>query len=309
MIRLEDLKLYYYLLFGNIIESDIDFPQLVKTKEAKADIMIRAGQMPQELYDYEQDCGSKFGDDISWLINTYCYLYVENGKTITYDLKEAGTLSMVRSYLMGWGMSLLGLQRGMNAMHCSVVAMDKGAILISGESGSGKSTLTNMFLDKGWKFMADDMAYVQTKDDGEPVVYPAFPYQKLCRDAALRKGYDLEELIYLGEDKDKFFVPYKGEFVMHEMPIKALIVLGRYKGDEVVTEELSGLNKFMACVNNLFLRNLLGQARYAGTPAKESFRMAEGIKVFRITRPVEGDTLQEVTQKAMALAEDIMKDR
>lgn len=300
--------MYYYLLFGNVVESDIEFPQLMKTDVIESDIVIKSGKMPQELYNYEKECGCNIGNDISWLTNSYCYLYVENGRTITYELKEKGTLSMVRNYLMGWGMSMLGLQRGINAMHCSVVASDKGAILISGESGSGKSTLTNMFLDKGWKFMADDMAYVQTRDSGDVMVYPAFPYQKLCRDAALRKGYDLEELIYLGEDKDKFFVPYKGEFVIHEMPVKALIVLGRHKGDEVIIEEAQGFNKFLGCVNNLFLRHLLGQARYSGTPAKESFRMAEGIRVFRIGRPVEGDTLQEVTQKAMAIAEDIVRD-
>jgi len=300
--------LYYYLLFGMIIESDIDFPQLVKAEKTEADIVIKSGTMPKELYDYEKECGSSLGNKISWLINTYCYLYVENGSVITYELKEKGTLSMVRNYLMGWGISMLGLQRGINAMHCSVVASDKGAILISGESGSGKSTLTNMFLDKGWKLMADDMAYVQTKDSGDVMVYPAFPHQKLCRDAALRKGYDLDELIYLGEDKDKFFVPYKGEFVLHEMPVKALIILGRHKGDEVVTEEAQGFNKFLGCVNNLFLRHILGQERYSGIPARESFRMAEGIRVFRIVRPVEGDTLQEVTQKAMTIVEDIVKD-
>ncbi len=300
--------MYYYLLFGNVVESDIEFPQLMKTDVTESSIVIKSGKMPQELYDYEKECGCNFGNDISWLTNTYCYLYVENGSTITYELKEKGTLSMARNYLMGWGMSMLGLQRGINAMHCSVVATDQGAILISGESGSGKSTLTNLFLDKGWKFMADDMAYVQTKENGTAYVYPAFPYQKLCRDAALRKGYDLNELIYLGEDKDKFLVPYKGEFVMHEMPIKALIVLGRNMGEEVIAEEMSGFNKFMCCVNNIFLRHLLGQARYASTPAKESFRMAEAISVFRLSRPAKGDTLQEVMQKAMEIADKVMNE-
>ena len=162
-------------------------------------------------------------------------------------------------------------------MHCSVIASDEGAILISGESGSGKSTLTNAFLSDGWKFMADDMAYVKTKEGGEVVVYPAFPYQKLCRDAALRKGYNLDELIYLGEEKDKFFVPYQGDFVTHEMPVKALVVLMLAAVDEVSVSEITGMNKFMACANNLFLRHLLKQDRYTSVAGQESFRMAEGI--------------------------------
>ena len=270
--------MFYYQLFGMILESDIEFPQLIKAKESESDIQIKSGKIPENIYAKEaQGCRYGFGKEISWLANSYCYIYVEKGKQITYQLKENGTVLQLRNYLMGWGMSMLGLQKETIAMHCSVIASDEGAILISGESGSGKSTLTNAFLSDGWKFMADDMAYVKTKEGGEVVVYPAFPYQKLCRDAALRKGYNLDELIYLGEEKDKFFVPYQGDFVTHEMPVKALVVLMLAAVDEVSVSEITGMNKFMACANNLFLRHLLKQDRYTSVAGQESFRMAEGI--------------------------------
>ncbi|MDD6882004.1 MAG: hypothetical protein PUE18_10590, partial [Firmicutes bacterium] len=156
--------MYYYVLFEYVVESDMEFPQLVKTEERLADIRIKKGDIPDEIYSKEQNIGYRFGEKSSWLVNRVCYLYVENGDCIIYKAKEGVSVNRLRNCIMGLGMSMLGLQRGIIAMHCSVVASDSGAILISGESGTGKSTLTNTLLENGCKFMADDMAYVETKD-------------------------------------------------------------------------------------------------------------------------------------------------
>lgn len=298
--------MYYYLLFGYILESDLEFPQLIKSESETADIWIMQGDIPEEVYSKEKEILYEFNDSNSWLVNATCYLYVEDGNRITYQLKEGGEVQKLRNYIMGWGMSMLGLQRGEIAMHCSVVASNRGAILLSGESGAGKSTLTNILLDNGCKFMADDMAYVETKESGDVVVKPAFPYQKLCRDAAMRKGYPLEELIYINEAKDKFFVPYKGGFQVHEMLVKALVVLRLSRNSDVTVAEVKGMEKFMACANNQFLRHLLEQDKYKGVAGRECFRMSQGIRVFVIERPAEGDTIQEITDKALEIVNEVL---
>ena len=68
---------------------------------------------------------------------------------------------------------------------------DKG-IIITGTSGSGKSTLTAELISDGAVMLADDMIVTGYDDNGFPTIYPAFPQQKLCRDAAIKKGYDLD---------------------------------------------------------------------------------------------------------------------
>lgn len=91
--------------------------------------------------------------------------------------------------------------------------------------------MTCGLLERGYRLLADDMAVVQTfsgkKDSRElALVYPAFPYQKLCRDAAVRRGYALEKLLYINEEKDKFLVPWKGDFLTEPEPVQAFSCWG-----------------------------------------------------------------------------------
>ena len=83
--------------------------------------------------------------------------------------------------------------------------------------------------------MADDMAWV----DGS-MVYPAFPYQKLCRDVVEREGYDMEELIYIDEQKDKFLARYRGAFSTESRLMKGFILLHLTSAEKVTVQELNG---------------------------------------------------------------------
>lgn len=293
--------MYYYKLFGRIVASDLEFAYLVKAEERDYDIWIHSGEIPEELLGKLFGCS--LGEEVSWFVNKYCYLYILNRNEIIYKLKDGIEIGEIGAFIMGWGMAILGMQLEVNPMHCSAIASDTGAVLISGESGSGKSTVTETLLRKGWNFMADDMTYVEIEQDGSVMVQPAFPYQKLCRDAAMQKGYSLEELIYIDEDKDKFLVPYRGTFVSEKVPMKALILLQKEQREDVVLEELSGLHKMITCANNLFLRKVLGKERMVGEIGKRCFRMADGIRVFVIKRPEEGDSLQAVEQKVTEITQ------
>ena len=77
--------------------------------------------------------------------------------------------------------------------------------------------------------MADDMAFVSCDSEGKAMVSPAFPYQKLCRDAALSKGYHLDEIVFNNDEKEEMF--YKED-------IKEAIGLGAKWG---INELLKGL--------------------------------------------------------------------
>ncbi len=294
--------MYYYRIYGMRVISDLEFPQLVKETDGMPDepeIRVEACQIPERITSIT-DKKYEFGDKFSWLTNSTTWLLVENGNRIGYCLKEGGKQSYLQTYILGFGMAMLALQRGILAIHCSAVADEKGAVLIAGESGAGKSTLTTAFLDKGYRLLADDMAFVETNPGGPVLAKPAFPYQKLCRNVALENGYALEDLIYINEFKDKFLVPYQGEFGLEPVPVKAFIMLGVTDGKEVVAKEITGFNKFHVYANNLFLRNLLKQDRYNPAIGQKCLEMAAVVPTYCIERPWEGDTTQSVIERAFA---------
>lgn len=289
--------MYYYRLYGFVIQTDIEFRQLIGCEETSAEIFVTAGEIPGEITN-RTDVKYEFGRKISWLVNNTCWLLVQNGNKITYMIKEGGRLEYLKSYILGWGMSMLALQRGVLAMHCSAVGDEQGAFLICGESGAGKSTLTTELLEGGLRLMADDMALIENRN-GEVVASPAFPYQKLCRDVALTKGYRLEEMIYIDEEKDKFLVPYKGEFSVEPLPVRGILMLGKTKGSVVMDGEITGINRFQLIANNLFLRHLLGQKKYEPEIGQLCLGVAARVPAAYLIRPLNGDSRSELLQRTM----------
>lgn len=298
--------MYYFRIYGLKISTDLFFRQLVvdaTMNEVTADVTIFSGKIPADIIEKSKEIAYEFGKNFSWLSNNTCFLVVENGNHITYQLKEGGNPEYLKTYILGWGMSMLGLQRGTLAIHCSAIANEQGALLICGESGAGKSTVTTEFLENGYRLMADDMAFVSTVPGERAMASPAFPYQKLCRDAAMAKGFPLEELIYIDEDKDKYLVPYKDSFPLEPVPVRGMIMLGVVGGEEVVAEEVTGLGKFQLVANNLFLRHLLGKKKYDPEIGQLCLTMAAAVPMAFIGRPQGKDSLQEVLSKARTFVE------
>lgn len=295
----------YYKIYGYRVISDIDFQQLLSDKQGKVDIIIKQGRAEKMLPDNagNERCG--FGQDFSWLENKTCYLAVSNGCEIVYQLKEGGNELYLRTYILGWGLAMLALQRGMAAIHCSAVADRNAAVLFCGESGSGKSTVTRAYLEQNWKLMADDMAFVEYREDNSVIARSAFPYQKLCRDAAEKTRLPLEELIYIDEEKDKFLVPCHDIFEENQRPLKAIIILTRAAAASVQTRPLQGIEAFYACVNNLFLRHLLGDRKYEPIIAQGCLKIASAVPVYLVERPYDTDTTRQVLEAVRAITDGI----
>lgn len=300
--------MFYYKIYGSIVCTDLEFLQLVSVdaiSEKEADIVIKSGHIPEEIKEQEPERKYDFGEKKSWLINKTTWFVVEDGREITYELRPGGNQGYLCTYLLGFGLAMLHMQRGEMAIHCSAVSKDGEAILIAGESGSGKSTLTTRFLDEGYELMADDVALVKVIH-GKAIAYPAFPYQKLCRDAAMQKGYALEELVYIDEDKDKFLVPYKHNFSLDGKPVKAMLCLvADEKMTEPCLEKVTGINKFHACVNNLFLRKLLRQQKYGILVGPKCLEIASSVPMYLLGRPICQNTADIIWQKAYAVASNL----
>ena len=297
--------MYYYKVYDLKIKSDLEFPQLIGIdNDNRWDLEIQSGVMPDDILSKVKEKKYEFGMKRSYLSNKTCCMLVENGNIITYTLYPGGVEKYLQSYLLGFGMSMVAMQRNMLSIHCSALADCEGAILIAGESGAGKSTLANAFIESGYSLMADDMVLVESVD-GKAMAKPAFPFQKLCRNVVLDKGYDIQKLIYINEEKDKFLVPFEGEFVQKPMPVKAFICLMIINSEEVLTTEVKGINKLNLCADNLFLGKLLGDGRFAPHIGQKCLEAAGEMPMYCIGRPAKQDTSQEVINKVFEIIDNL----
>lgn len=297
--------MHYYQIYGMRLASDLKFIQLLKDTEGLPDIIVQEGPAARQFPAHPSEQQYNFGKEISWLENKTCYLLIENGCNITYERKEGCNELYLCTYILGWGLSMLALQRGELAIHCSAVSKGSGAVLLCGESGCGKSTMTTALLNSGYQLMADDMTLAEYRKNQGVLAKPAFPYQKLCRDAAMRSGFSTDEMIYIDEDKDKFLVPCKDIFDAEPRQIKAMIVLQRIGGDHVQSRKLQGMETFYACANNLFLRHLLKEKKYSPAIGEKCLKMASCIPMYLIGRPNGKDTVAEVTEQIFQILDRI----
>ena len=293
--------MYYYKVYDLKVKSDLIFPQLITCEDGRDwDLEILSGIMPEDITLKSEVRKYEFGMERSYLINKTCCILVENGSRIIYTLKPEGLEKYLQTYLLGFGMSMVAIQRGMISIHCSALADDEGAVLIAGDSGAGKSTIATAFIESGYSLMADDMVLVETVNR-KVMAKPAFPYQKLCRNVVMEKGYDLDELIYINEEKDKFLVPFKGEFITQPMPVKAFIYLTIINSEEVLTDEVKGLDKFNLCAETMFLSKLLGKERFAPHIGQKCLEASAVMPMYCVGRPDKKDTSKEVVAKVFEI--------
>lgn len=290
----------HYKIYGMHFTSDFAFIQLdnLSGKEAEEPVIftVSEGIVPEE-YKSEKSCYSQIGKSVSYLANHTCYLLVENGNRIVYERKPGAEENNLNAYLLGWGLAMLCFQQGKASIHCSCVADKDGAILISGRSGSGKSTMTTAFLKAGYTLVADDMTVVAPDDTGKICALPAFPYQKLCRDAAENGGMDLKKLIYIDENKDKFLIPYKGTFPTEPIPIRAMLILDWNAQKGVEVNRIEGVNKLYACIDALFLKVLFKENLRCMENVTACLQLASGVPIYAVSRTKEYDTPQDVLKK------------
>ena len=291
--------MYFYKFYGKRVQSDWELRQLLpQSEEEKAlpqEITIKEGIVPDATR-REDACFAEIASPESHFGNPTMYMYIANGDTIIYELRDRSHAGAVNAYLTGWGISILFYQRGAIGIHCSCVANEKGAVIISGASGAGKSTTTAHFLENGYHLVADDLSMVEIREDG---VYacPAFPYQKLCRDAALDNGYDLNRLIYINEQKDKFLVPYSGEFSTEPVKLRCMLMLYRVSGDKSVEmEPITGIERLHHIVASMFIARLMEKKQaYAPATGEKCLKIAAAVpEMYALYRPVDRDTKKEI---------------
>jgi hypothetical protein len=130
-------------------------------------------------------------------------------------------------------------------IHSGVVARPDGALMIVAPSGQGKSTLVTHLCVRGWRFLSDEMAPVDSRTS-TVLPYPRTPVRRID------PGYDVDQHGSADLDKVTFNVPV--ELLAREsVPIRGIVFpVFFHRGATVVNEITPGnaaLELLKSCTN------------------------------------------------------------
>lgn len=291
--------MYQYYIYGLGIHTEIRFYNL-EEKSVSGDVLVHYGVISREIEEYmRKGLTSAMSAERVWFRNENAHFVISGGNDIMVQPIQNVTDEEIASFVLGWGMAFLFQLRGVSAIHSSAIEIQGRAVLIAGFSGSGKSTTALSLLAAGCRYLTDDITMVDPRHDF--MIQPSYPQQKLCRNVAeqMKKA----DLYYIDEKKDKFAYLNRKDFCGEPRKLTTMFILDPYDGQRVVVKEVKGIDKLNCILKNLFL---LDAYRSLGFTIEEQIRclkIAEKINVFKISRPKDRDTTEEVRNIILAMGE------
>ena len=290
--------MYFYKLYGLVVKSGFVIPEAYNLPIQKDwDVEVELGTPPKEVLEHAY-AGKICGLD---KLETWFYLkdlglfYIKDGKKIIIHKESECLTDLSRnSYLTGTAMGLLLFQRDIIPFHSSGVAKNGKCIAIAGCSGAGKSTISLKLREKGCDFVTDDVSAISIQE-GVLMVSPSLPQQKVCKDAAIRMGYQLEELIYIDEFRDKYAVRLQKGYMTDNIPLAAILELEIVKGDKVEIQEITGLKKLQLLFRNIYRGYALNEIGMSPVMHNTLVQIAKIIPMYQIKRPTTGYHTEYIT--------------
>ena len=299
--------MYYYRLYGMILESEIPFSEADELPSPAApDATLTLGIPPEWVVtEYRQGKFSSISEQIMWFrLYDELLVYVEHGtKAIIWKLNPCLDEVRMRTYLLSGAVTFLLLQRGYLLIHGSALCCRGKAYLISGPSGSGKSTTALQLMKQpGVLFASDDICAVRT-ENGQSILYQGPPWQRVCADV-MQSNPD-SEYTYIREADEKYGRKLATSYCREPLPVAGMFLICRADCEKLSCEELFGNEKLQALTHNLFrgeLLNLLGI-----TPARmQQFLSAvQSFPIYQLTRPQDRDTTAEIPEIILKYINDV----
>jgi hypothetical protein len=218
-------RTFAYCAYGLEIDSELAIPEF-SPGQGCFDTWIRLGKikwggpiLTDEPYSsfVDKNCIYLFWQDVGQFL-------IRDGREIIVDPLPGVDEAIIRLLLAGI-LGVLLYQRGVLAIHASVVAINESAVAFLGDKGWGKSTLAATLHAQGHSFLSDDLLVVDFEPGGSPTVRPGFPQLKLWPDSIHCLGADPARLSRLHPGFEKRASPVTRNFVSDAFPLQALYVL------------------------------------------------------------------------------------
>jgi hypothetical protein len=288
--------MYKFIAYGQKIESDSMFDQFIPADfEDEPDLVIHH-YVEKEIKDAltELYMVTMNGRDISYR-NQVGYFEARAGKEIFYEEYPGQDEAEAKEFVMGNTIALLFFERDMNVIHGSAVRFNDRTIIISGDSGAGKSTTASKLIKEGGKLISDDQCVVFMQD-GQAMLLPGYPSQKLCEDASERNEFDVNKLIKIDNYKNKFAIPRVEDYFGKISKLDAIYFLSKHQeGNDVIFENIKGADKVNIMTMNLFLKPFF--RTNIGLPPQSMLQcvnIASLVEMYSISRKNGSNTEEEI---------------
>jgi len=295
--------IYHYSAFGIRIDSEILLPELsVVPETATADVIIRYGDLTNtddSMCNYNDWKAGNFlfkVDDVP----AFCIM---NGKQIVVQPFQDS--AAVLPELLGTVMGALLMQRNMLPVHGSMIIMNGFAIIFTGESGAGKSTTAAALRKRGYTLMSDDLSAMTCDCDGIFWGQPGYMQQRLGEDTTELLDIDTSGLEKVFEFRNKYVVPVSVDFDLKPIPIGAIYEIVKAPCEEIIIENLQGIEKLKTLMNNTYQPLLVSLFDAKEKHLKQCLQLSKQIPIFRLSRPEAKMSIDQQIEAIIQLCKNL----
>lgn len=208
------------------------------TRSARADLTITESGSRLTANSYVDGFSYQITDDrnihVSWS-DLFDFTVDASGSHITVHAGARWHHEPVYTYLIGQVLSVALLQKRIESLHASAVAVDGKAIVLVGNCGSGKSTLTAALIGAGASLITDDLLVLDRTVNDRLTALSGARRLKLHPDTAARVGLTFDSIAMDdGSGKRVYDIPSE-RFTSTPTPVHSVIVLRPHARDVSLT--------------------------------------------------------------------------
>lgn len=294
-----------YLLFGLVIASEIDLPELLPADQhLPADVVIRIGDAGAG--GDERQGLSMIGPDALLRIDKVGDYRIREGREILVEADPDAAVRNVRLFLLGSAFAAILHQRGLLPLHANAIVLEGRAIAVLGHPGAGKSTLAAWFSDKGWEMLADDVCVVTWDEAGRALANPGIGRVRLWRDALEASGRSADDHDRSFDSLDKYDV--RTAVAAEPVPLDHIYLLGKAEGAGRIVP-LTGATAVQSLIANTYRGAYLPLMGGSERHFRQCVRLAEDAPLFEASRAWGLDDLDAESARIEAHALALIRGR
>lgn len=281
---------FYYEVYGLKVASEIELKELItvdEIEEDEIDVQVYLDKAPNYIKEkIKSGIEQEYEKGYMWFKGGRDGIFiVKDGNTICIETLENYDLAMLKIYIMGIAFSMLMIQREKVSIHGGAVDLMGKGILIVGDSGAGKSTLTMALREKGYKLLSDDMSAIDNTENGNILINPSFPMQRIGTDVIEKFGYNKEKYNKIYLTREKYLVSVNNSFQHESKPLKVFFHLSEGNVNEVTVKEVKGSEKLKLVLNSIFRVSIFNQIGITKSYLNKCLSIAKEVPMYKIVRP------------------------
>lgn len=283
---------YRYKVYGLIVESEIELPELVPALDGPPQVVIHFGDVPEQLKEMigEWSWCAASSSEFMFAIDGVARYYVSNGNKIIVErwigLEASVPPADIRLWLLGSAFGALLHQRGLLPLHVSAIRAPSGVWAFTGESGEGKSTLAG-FLHRryGWQLVSDDVSVIE-QTCSATLIQPGPRKLKLRADALSHLDFQGCKSVRDLSNTDKFQLYLADDRAYRPESLNALVILESVDARVPASiERLKGVEAFDACMFAVYRSYMERWFKLPEQRISDLARLCRNIAVYRFRRP------------------------